>query len=186
MTEATPDDPAARDPFLGPLRRAHPDVDVVVLPPEPLAAPSTLDSYADAAAVGDHVHAVARRLGGVLDHPAEPVSAGWWRTGAAHRYVVRVVFAEVAADELEPRLQRLGRHLLDDGWDAGARPGTDPLLVEITGRRGPVDVRVAGYRTASATGVVGTVELRLEGAPLMLDAATVRRLEQHAGEGRPA
>lgn len=133
LVPASPD-PALSDPMFRALRLHHPDVDIVLLPPEPVHPPDlppaaegecrTLQGHARAAldAIGEHLAVGPDGLVGL-----------WWRQShpLVHRWVVRCSF--VAADgDARTLLRRTGQRLVDLGWDA--RPAVDgsPRLRAVT------------------------------------------------------
>lgn len=97
------------DPFVTTLRARRPDVDLVVLPPEP---PPTVTPACDreqaSAAVDRAVRFALRSLTGLV-----PRIAGWWDTGPGGVRPRRVLTADAASSGL---LDGLATRLLADRW----------------------------------------------------------------------
>lgn len=161
-------DPARDDPFFSELRRAHPDVDVVLLPPvdptPPDLPPATLGQ-----AISTRKHAIAvldalwSRIGLTLDTPAE----AWWQQANPHlhRFVVKNAVTGLEEGAGPAVTNQLARALLDLGWEPQPSPADQPSLLA---RVGSLDVRVTGYDTAVSVEVVSD--------PLHLAPATLSEL----------
>ncbi|WP_370288380.1 hypothetical protein [Nocardioides sp.] len=131
------DDAAARDPFWATVVRRHPDVDVVLLPPEPppSAAPAgeQVDPEEHRLAQQAGVHRLLDALG--LPLP-ERVDDGWLAGSAAG--TVRwqgTVACEVAAEVASGALRSAAEHLADDGWHRLVPSGGVPRV--LAGRDTP-------------------------------------------------
>ena len=111
-------DPAAADPFFRVLRERHPDVDVVLLPPTRLrpADPGAWDG--DPEVVADDALEALRVLGVALDTEL-PADGHFWRhhEEAAQQHLTIVTSFPAPGREVA-ELRRVGRSLLDLGWQA--------------------------------------------------------------------
>ncbi len=160
MSGPNPESPGAvDDPFFREVRRRHPDVDIVLLPPsdgERTAADAPVVDDAAVAAARTRVAETAQWLWSVAapgsdEAPRERLGfaahEGWLRSGARvaeHR------------DDGSAALQRLDDALRDRGADVRREPGALPRLHAVLG-----DLTV----TASAA-ATGAVLLAVESAPL--------------------
>jgi hypothetical protein len=160
MSGTHPESPGAvDDPFFREVRRRHPDVDIVLLPPS-----DGEQAAADAPVVGDDVVAAARRrvedtarrlwavvAPGSEEEPRERLGfgahEGWLRSSA------RVADQR---DDGPAALDRLDDVLRERGADVRREPGALPRLHGVLG-----DLTV----TASAA-ATGAVLLAVESAPL--------------------
>ena len=146
--------PLARDPFLRAFHARHPDVDLVVLPPDPEATddepPLTADDLpALAAAVRDAYDELATALGRDRDEGADAVTAGWHRDSRSGlwRHDLRAQW-RVPHPHAGLVLRSLGETLLARGWEAGPRSTSTPSLeavrdpVRLVARAQPVGVRL--------------------------------------------
>ena len=146
-------DPAGDDPFFAELRRRHPDVDVVLLPPvDPSPPPQPPATTGQALATRRHAVAVLDalwdRVGLSLDPPAEV----WWQQADPHVYRFVVKNAVTGLEEGAGRAvtDQVARALLDLGWEPLPSPADQPALLA---RVGTLDVSVTGYDTAVAVEV---------------------------------
>ena len=132
MPDESKADPAATDPFWAPVRRRHPDVDIVLLPPEHAADEPTDQAPADpgllsrlwATAVGgdEPTETAERRTQGRLE-------TTWTREGGE----------PVAPDTAQAVVRRAAEALREAGWHVLAPDGLDRaelllLVVPETGR----------------------------------------------------
>lgn len=160
-------DAVARDPLLGVLHRRHPDVDIVVLPPQrPPVAPPRAASLDEVVAMAERCERALEEL--TAGHRTGPVTSLWWRQGTdgAHRRVVRTVLGgpvEPLADPVGVLVEAAER-LSDDGWRVRRRLDPRPC---VRATRGPLTARVDAF-----PGAVG-VEVLAEA--LVLDAALLRQ-----------
>jgi hypothetical protein len=166
----TPTDAARGDPFFGVLRRRHPDVDLVMLPPLSAEPPAGAAAFpARARAVEQHAVRALEALWDRLGVRPVGVSAHWWaqaRTGT-HRHVVRATVTGLSADDTTPLLRDLGDALLALGWDARPAGGARPRIV----------ARVAGL-VLTAVAEDTSVPVEVVSSPLVLTAETLAALER--------
>lgn len=171
MTE--PQDPLAQAPLLRVVHERHPDVDVVVLPPE-APAPELADApvpVTDAAldAERSRVEGVLAGLLVAAGAPdADPAPSATWRSAPQSR-VVPVAEARLPIDGPESGVavgRALSARLRADGWDGRLdRAGVTPLLLAALDDR---SVRVAWLDDA--------VLLTVRGRDLPVATATARAL----------
>ena len=167
-----PQDPLAQAPLLRVVHERHPDVDVVVLPPE-APAPEPADApvpVTDAAldAERSRVEAVlAELLAAAGAEPAPAPRAAWRSAPASH--VVPVAEARLPIDGPEAGValgRALSARLRADGWDGRLdRAGVTPLLLAALDDR---SVRVAWLDDA--------VLVTVRGRDLPVATATARAL----------
>lgn len=181
MTE--PQDPLAQAPLLRVVRERHPDVDVVVLPPE-APAPEPADApvpVTDAAldAERSRVEGVLAGLlaaAGATRAPADPAPRTTWRSAPAS-HVVPVAEARLPIDDPEAGIavgRALSARLRADGWDGHLdRAGVTPLLLAALDDR---TVRVAWLDAA--------VLVTVRGRALPVATATARALVSGAEDER--
>lgn len=148
-------DPAITDPFFRALRQRHPDVDVVMLPPQPTTPPGLpAAGVEDCLASAHHVDEVLGSLLVRLEGQPGRRLAFWWEQD--HPLVRRRVAAATLTgleDGVEA-LRRLGDALLELGWDT--RPvGDDPPRLRAVA--GPVEVRASAGGDRLSVEVVGGV-----------------------------
>ncbi|GIG36252.1 hypothetical protein [Cellulomonas pakistanensis] len=182
-----PQDPLAQAPLLRVVHERHPDVDVVVLPPE-APAPDPADApvpVTDAAldAERSRVEAVAAGLLAAAA-PAAPVPAPdahpaprtTWRSAPAS-HVVPVAEVRLPIDGPEAGIavgRALSASLRADGWDGRLdRAGVTPLLLATLDDR---SVRVAWLDDA--------VLVTVRGRDLPVATATARALVSGAEDAR--
>lgn len=176
MTE--PQDPLAQAPHLRPVRAQHPDVDIVVLPPEPDAtdepAPATpveLDAERDRV-VGllDRLLVAATTVPPPSAEPAVvPQSGPLWRSSPRSGHVVPVAEARVTVSG-DSHARTIGRALGDwlhrDGWDCELRR-TGPTVLLRAVREG---------RSVRLAWLDDTVLIAVRGHDLPVDPADARAL----------
>jgi hypothetical protein len=161
-------DAVDRDPLLGELHRRHPDVDILVLPPQrvpvPLPPPASLDEAVDLA---ERCRAAIE--GATAGLRTGPVPALWWRQGldGSHRHVTRTSALEL--DDPMGVLADLAQRLGDDGWRV--RRLLDPRP-RVEADRGPVRLRADAFPSA--------VQVEVVSVPLVLDEALLRALRARA------
>lgn len=169
-----PQDPLAQAPLLRVVHERHPDVDVVVLPPEaPTPPPADAAVPVTEAALDAERSRVEGVLAGLLAAAAPAPQAGsapsaTWRSAPASR-VVPVAEARLAVDGPEAGVavgRALSARLRADGWDGRVeRAGVTPLLLAgLDGR----SVRVAWLDDA--------VLVTVRGRDLPVATATARAL----------
>ena len=139
------------EPLLGVVREDHPDVDIVILPPEqpidlsaiPVSDPSTIESASDSARM---VLADLRSVAGI--GPATEQSERWMPRDGLTRLSCHVGEHQLSDGESVARLRRVGTWLQAQGWHV------DP---ETTGwpRLSATD----GVHTVEAMAVTSTIEL---------------------------
>ena len=166
MEKHPPDRPVG-DPFFAAVRRRHPDVDIVLLPPEPRPAGPALGED-EVGGAADRVAAVAADLTDGLPSP-EAVLERRMRYGPAPATVEATARRGGRSPEGYAALLALRARLEDAGWEVGRPAGAAAELLEA--RRDDLVV-TASY--AEATGLlavtVSTVPLRVA------DRAAARRL----------
>ena len=122
---------APLDAFFGPVRRRHPDVDIVVLPPEPAPSSEPAD---DAGLVGilartaDTAEAAWAASGQPTLTPTT-----WWRFGPDDGTVVAWARADAETAEGHKALAALRGSLEDDGWRVRRLPGAVERLSAVRG-----------------------------------------------------
>lgn len=175
-----PQDPLAQAPLLRVVHERHPDVDVVVLPPE-ARAPEPADApvaVTDAAldAERSRVEAVLTGLLAAAAPDADPAPHATWRS-APRSHVVPVAEARLPIDGPEAGVavgRALSARLRADGWDGHLdRAGVTPLLLAALDER---SVRVAWLDDA--------VLVTVRGRDLPVATATARALVSGTGDER--
>jgi hypothetical protein len=159
------------DPFFAAIRRRHPDVDLVVLPPDP-PAEDPLAPVDDA----DVVRAVelVGRAAAELWAAVAPLTQADPETRL--RYADRESDVCVVAQVAEKRsdgyalLVRLRHELEERGWDVLRPPGPDGALERLAAERDGGRL-VASYAEAS-----GAVLLSISSAPLPVGVERAREL----------
>lgn len=132
------------DPFWSVVRRRHPEVDVVLLPAEPLDQPldqlpaEPLDQPLDQArGAADAVREVWRGLRPLLagDGPLAPPSVRWREGRGQSSLVLKKALPGIAQEEGTELLLRCLVHLGEQGWalHPGARDGL-PMLRATDGQ----------------------------------------------------
>lgn len=149
MPQPSPD-PALADPFFRPLRLAHPDVDIVLLPPPGAVGPGLAPAGpGQVRALRRHAAAVLDALVSRLGRDASDVGGYWWTQAHpdVHRWVLTASFADLGPGGGVALLRRIGDTLLDLGWDA--RPAADGRP-RLRGVAGPVELVASAYDDAVA------------------------------------
>lgn len=135
MPQPTPD-PALADPFFRPLRLAHPDVDIVILPP-PGAVGHALPPAGPGhgRALRRHATAVLDALGSRVGRQPSDVRSYWWTQAhpGVRRWVLTASFSELGPGGGVALLRRVGDTLLALGWDARPAAGGRPRLRAVAG-----------------------------------------------------
>lgn len=162
-------DPALTNPLLRRLRQDHPDVDIVILPPEVAAPETESDEVAQraATAIAQSRRTLAHLLA-VTGRPDAPTVEVWSthsRTGSRQR-VSRALAADLPESEVATMLEQVGDWLLADGWDA--RPYADGSS-RLRAVRNDLVLEATGWRTS--------VEVELRSVPFPLSDATAESLE---------
>lgn len=152
-------DLARQDPFFRRLREQHPDVDIVMLPPEPTGEPDLPPAtLGQCLAAQRHADTVVETLAGRLGLETGPRIGFWWhqRHPLVRRWVMRTAFEglgdEQGDDGSVDVLRRLGNVLLELRWDA--RP-TGDQPPELTALAGPVRLVARAAPYAVGLQVVG-------------------------------
>ncbi|NHT18955.1 hypothetical protein [Cellulomonas sp. IC4_254] len=168
-----PQDALAQAPLLRVVHERHPDVDVVVLPPEaPAPEPADAPVPVTDAALDAERSRVEAVLAGLLaaagPADAAPVPRATWRSAPAS-HVVPVAEARLPIDGPEAGIavgRALSARLRADGWDGHLdRAGATPLLLAAHDDR---TVRVAWLDAA--------VLVTVRGRDLPVATATARAL----------
>lgn len=156
------------DPFFAAFRRRHPDVDVVLLRPDP--APEVAEPAGDevVAALVEEAGRALREVrglvaGSVAGLDAVPRLGHAGRPGA----VAARVRASGPTAEGTAALDALTTGLPGHGWQVSRTGGAPPVLVA---RRGPLRIR-ATYAAAT-----GTVLVEVTSEPVPVGAARARAL----------
>ncbi|MBA3781767.1 hypothetical protein [Nocardioides sp. InS609-2] len=141
-------DPARDDPFFAELRRKHPDVDIVLLPPvdttPPVEPPATIGQ---ATATQRHTTAVLAALWTRVGRTPTASVGLWWQQANPHlhRYVANGAVSGLKENETEPLVNEIARALLDLGWRPQPSPADQPSLMA---RVGTIDLKVTGNATS--------------------------------------
>ena len=168
--ELRPPGSPIEDPFLAAVRRRHPDVDLVALPPEPTTAEPPVDD----ATVARAVELVAAEAGRLWAKVA-PLSEG--RPETRVRFAERESEVRAVARVVERRsdgyalLVRLRHELEQRGWSVQRPPSPQPgalerLVADLDG----------GRLTASYAETSGAVLVELASAPLPVGVERARGL----------
>lgn len=157
------------DPFFASLRRRHPDVDVVLLRPEP--SPAEADPPAGDEAVTDVLGQARDALAEVRDVVAGTVAgldavARLGHAGRSGAVVARLRASGPSADG-RAALDALGGRLPAHGWEVHRVRQAPPVLAA---RRGPMHLR-ATYAAAT-----GTFLLEITSDPVSVGAVRAREL----------
>lgn len=165
-----PEELVAADPMMRVLRERHPDVDIVLLPPQDLAPPAVPPTPGGACrALQRHTLAVADTLADRVGHEPAHRLGFWWPQShpLVHRWVVRVDFTVADGSGVE-LLREVSRTLLGLGWDA--RPAADGSA-RMRALSGPLEL------LAEAT--AEHVQVSVMTAPLHIEAPVMSTLDQH-------
>jgi hypothetical protein len=157
---------APLDAFFTPVRRRHPDVDIVVLPaPEPAPASEPVDR-AQVDATLDRVRDVAARVSAAaLGENTVPAAA--WAFGPDDGAVVASARAGTTTPHGFSVLAELRGTLERDGWRVSRPPGEVERLVGVRG-----DVRVQ----ASYAETTGALLLEVRSEPIHVGRSRAREL----------
>lgn len=154
------------DAFFAPVRRRHPDLDIVVLPtPGPPRAEEPVDD-AQLAATLDRVTGAVGRMSAAVLPGAQPPTARW-SFGPAEGTVTAAARCAVRTADGSGALGTLCGVLSNEGWRIHRVPGA---LERITGVRDDLRVQAS---CAQGTGAL-LVEVRSE--PRSVGKARARRL----------
>jgi len=165
-----PTDPILGDPLFRELRQRHPEVDIVLLPPQvPLAEPRV--PAADAAqrgALADsldrHVDDLVARLSREPAWTAEHRAGRWITDEWGHTcYETAVEVTELADGGNIALLRATGNALVGLGWKARPVPGDRP---RITARRRGGETAAARVRASSLVITARTPLVRPVDAPV--------------------
>lgn len=134
-TDPAVSDPAARDPFWAPVRRRHPDVDIVMLPPEHPEQPASEEPAPEAAEPVDPAE---------VEELSDNLVSALWRaavgdtvpTEREQRWVqdrVQTTWTHETGDPADPAtaqavVRRLADVLEQDGYDVLAPPDGLPRV----------------------------------------------------------
>lgn len=133
-----PPDPALADPMLHEVRRRHPDVDIVLLPPSaPLDEPSA--TAAQCHARMQHADRVLATLSERLDHEPTARVDYWWSQAhpEVRRWVTAASYGQPGDGGAVPLLRRLANILVHLGWEP--RPAADGSP-RVRGVAGPFEL----------------------------------------------
>lgn len=161
-------DPALDDPFFAELRRKHPDVDIVLLPPPDTSPPAgPPHTIGQANATRRHATAVSAALWSRVGRTPTASVGLWWQQASPylHRYVANSAVSGLDEAETDPLVSEIGRALLDLGWRPEPSPADQPSLMA---RVGTLDIKVTGNATSVCVEVVSDA--------LHLTADTLTRL----------
>jgi hypothetical protein len=152
-------------PFFAAVRRRHPDVDIVLLAPEPAE-----DDHPEAVTEGQLANAFDLTTGTATKAWAEAVGDGQvpetrYAFGADETAVT--VRARVAARLDRSALEPLAAALAQDGWEVAHRPGA---VSRLAARRATMQL------LASYTGADGAFVLTATSAPLLVGVERAREL----------
>lgn len=130
----TTDDLASTDPMLRVVRERHPDVNIVMLPPEPTGPPGLPPtSEGQGRAIQQHTARVVACVSTTLELPAPLPVEFWWpqEHPEVYRWVCRWSYP-VAGDSVDT-LRQLGNALLRLDWDTRPAGDTPPKLRAVAG-----------------------------------------------------
>lgn len=156
---------APLDAFFSPVRRRHPDVDIVVLPTPQTPSEDPVDE-AEVAATLDRVASASRRVWEAAPPTAGPPTVGW-RFGPLEGTVVAGARADHATPDGVGALAVLGRALVGSGWQVRRLPGE---VARVAGARDDLRLQ-ASYAESS-----GAFVLEVRSEPVFVGAARARRL----------
>lgn len=155
------------DPFFAPVRRRHPDVDVVLLPPPPPPARPGPAAEEAVAAASSRVATTAEGLWPVVAPDTAERPVGRLRFGDDPGSVRAEVRATVRRDDGSQALVRLRHELERQGWRVH-RP--EEGIERLTGRLDGLEL------SASYAEVSGTLVLTVTWPPVPVGVEAARRL----------
>ena len=165
-----PMDPTLGDPLFRELRQQHPEVDIVLLPPQvPLAEPRVPAADAEqrgalADSLERHVDDLVARLSRERAWTAEQRAGRWITDEWGHTcYETAVEVTELADGDNIALLRATGNALVGLGWQARPVPGDRP---RITARRGGGETAAARVRASSLVITARTPLVRVVDAPV--------------------
>lgn len=168
--ETPPTDPTLVDPMFRELRQRHPEVDIVLLPPQaPVAEPPVPASDAEqrgalADSLERHVDDLVARLSREPGWTAEQRAGRWITDESGHTcYETAVEVIELADGDNITLLRATGNALVGLGWQARAVPGDRPRM--IARRRGG-ETAAAKVRSTSLVITARTPLVRPVDAPV--------------------
>lgn len=159
---------APLDAFFGAVRRRHPDVDIVVLPPEP-APPVQQADEAGLAAVLARTADTANAAWAACGQPTG-TSTPRWRFGPDAGTVLASARADAETTEGHEALVALRRAIENDGWRVRRLEGG---VERLSGSRGDITVQ-ASYAEGS-----GALLLEVSSTPVFVGRARARELVRH-------
>ena len=155
------------DPFFAPVRRRHPDVDVLLLSPQPAPARPGPAAEEAVSAASSRVAAAAEELWPVVVPGTAERPTGRLRFGDDPGSVRAEVRATVRRGDGVEVLTRLQRHLERHGWQV-RRPAAG--LERLAGRREGLEL------SASYAEDTGALVLAVTGPSVPVGAEAARRL----------
>ena len=166
MDQERPDEPI-RDPFFRELRRRHPEIDIVLLPPE--APPAATDADAEQAAAEEliRVGTQARQLWSAIAPETTDGPEVRFRFGGDASSVRPVSTLTTRLDDGYEVLIRLRHELESDGWDVRRPEGT---VERLTGVLDTLDV------SASYAEALGVLVFTMSGPSVTVGATRAREL----------
>jgi hypothetical protein len=135
--ERSPAEQVSDDPFWSEVRRRHPDVDIVLLPPDegPAQAPEGAEPVDPAEVARAGEQQVAALWTTLLGHVSPADRAVRWASGAVvdtlvreSTWTLRSAPEELAAQDVPLMLTRAGDALAAAGWEVLVPPGGVPRL----------------------------------------------------------
>lgn len=164
------------DPFFDALRRRHPDVDIVVLPPDPVAAvPPEPVGDDEVAASMVRVATLARQLWANAARESTEVPEGRFAFGAGPGTVRGTARLATRHDDGFHVLVALRHELETHGWEVARPPG---VVERMVGRLDDLTVS-ASYAEGS-----GALLFEVSSGSLPVGAARARELTRPTGGGR--
>jgi hypothetical protein len=166
-----PEDQVAADPMMRVLRERHPDVSIVLLPPDEPILDQPSATPAQCRALQKHADAVLATLSLNVEHEPSTRVDYWWSQShpEVRRWVTAASFADLGDDGAIPLLRTLGNLLVRLGWEP--RPAADGSP-RIRGIAGPFEL------IASADCDAVTVNITSD--PLYVPADLYRELRADA------
>ena len=162
-----PSDEPIDDPFFREVRRRHPDIDIVLLPPEPPPAEPGEDAEEVAAEALIRVATQARHLWSAIAPDAMERPASRFRFGNDAASVRPVSELNVRRDDGYEVLVRLRHELESHGWEVRRPDGTVEQLA------GGLDGHAVSASYAEAQGVL---VLTMSGPSLSVGVERAREL----------